>query len=434
VTTEPSSAPRTPRESDETKPGLLFLCHSLPYPPDGGQALRSYNILKLLAEDFDVRALFFYRRAIRRTGEDVARGLSALSPVARASAYPIPGDTNPLRMAVDHLRSVATGRVYTRFVHTSSAFRRALLRALEDDPPRLVHVDSLDLSAYLPDVRHLPFVITHHNVESRLLDRRARASRSRVASSYLRLQARLMEREEASWGACASLNVVVSEGERDALGRLVPPERIAVVPNGVDTRRFRPSTRASRQGLVFVGAYSWLPNRDAMEYLGREILPLIRARTGNVPVTWVGQAPERAKRTFARRYGIRLTGYVESIDPWVHSAACYVVPLRIGGGTRLKILDAWALGSAVVSTTVGCEGLAGRDREDIWIADGPAAFADAVVRVLEDPSLGERLATGGRRTAVTRFDWRVIGRTMLPRYHALLSGAGRDARAGGAVL
>src|SRR5690606_7086949 len=134
--------------------------------------------------------------------------------------------------------------------------------------------------------------------------------------------------------------------------------------------------------IVFVGGYSWYPNRDALYYFGEEILPRIR-RTTNVAVTWVGRAPTSVIDECSRKYGIRLTGYVEDIRPFVESAACYVVPLRIGGGTRLKILDAWAMGKAVVSTSVGCEGLQAVDRENILIRDDADAFASSVVELLE---------------------------------------------------
>jgi glycosyltransferase involved in cell wall biosynthesis len=175
--------------------------------------------------------------------------------------------------------------------------------------------------------------------------------------------------------------------------------------------------------LVFVGGYSWYPNRDAMAYFGKTILPLVRRRYPDLSVTWVGRAPDAVKRDFENLYGIRLTGYVDDVRPVVSGAACYVVPLRVGGGTRLKILDAWAMGKAVVSTSIGCEGLDARDGENILIRDTPESFAEAVDAVLKDDDLRTRLERNARATAESVYDWSVIGGPMLREYLHLLSGS-----------
>lgn len=409
------------------KPRLLFVCQSLPYPTDAGHHLRSYNVLRLLARDFDVRSLFFFRRATRPTDRDVSRGLKEVQRFGLAHAMPIPQDGHPIRFLWDHVRSVLTGGVYTRYVYDSREFHRELRRVLAEHDPEIVHLDTLDLSICLPALNHLPTVVTHHNIESRLLARRARAEDSLPRRAVLSLQSKLMEKEERYWAPRVSLNIVVSQAERESLSQMVPGARVRVVPNGVDTTVFKPAQASSRAGVIFVGPHSWLPNRDAMDYFVEDILPRIRERVGDVPVTWVGRAPAGVRRVFEARSGVRMTGFVDAIDPWVQSAACYVVPLRIGGGTRLKILDAWALGSSIVSTSIGCEGLDARDGENLLIRDEPDAFAAAVVRLLEDGELRRHLRAAGRETVRERYDWDVIGREMLPHYHGLLGSRDRKA-------
>jgi len=177
-------------------------------------------------------------------------------------------------------------------------------------------------------------------------------------------------------------------------------------------------------GIVFVGGYTWQPNRDAMAYFCEEVLPRLRRDGFDGPVTWVGRAPGSVREEYRRKFGVVLTGYVEDIRPVVQSAACYVVPLRSGGGTRLKILDAWAMGMPVVSTSVGCEGLATEDGENILIRDDPAAFADAVQLVLRDPGRQTSLGRAARATAERVYDWEVIGRDMLPHYRSVLNQRG----------
>jgi glycosyltransferase involved in cell wall biosynthesis len=287
-------------------------------------------------------------------------------------------------------------------------------------------MDSLDLAGYLPLLTGLSVVCVHHNVESALLRRRASTTRG-LAGQYIAMQARLTENEERRWCPAVSLNIAVSDADLHAFQRIAPTARFVVIPNGVDTQTFQP-TDASEEGIVFVGGYSWQPNRDAMERFCLEVLPRLRARGIRANVTWVGRAPDAVKREYAERYGVHLTGYVSDIRPVVQRAACYIAPLRAGGGTRLKILDAWAMGKAVVSTTVGCEGLDARDGENILIRDAPEAFGEAVASVLADEDLRRRLGDQARQTAEQLYDWEVIGRPMLAYYRQSLLAENSPAR------
>jgi glycosyltransferase involved in cell wall biosynthesis len=378
--------------------------------------IRSWNILRLLAERYEVEALCFYRRAVQR---NLATSLEALRRLGRAEAFPIPQEHSRARLLADHLRSLATGRVYTEFVHESADYRGALSTALHDRRPDLVHVDSLDLSGLLPMLEGLPVACTHHNVESLLLARRARLERG-VRGAYLAHQAALMERAERRWCPRVALNVCVSADDAAALDGFAPGGRYVVIPNGVDVDTFTPGGGRG-EGIVFVGGTTWFPNRDGLAHFAEDILPLVRRRLPDVPVTWVGRCTAEERRLYGERDGIRMTGYVEDIRPYVHAASCYVVPLRVGGGTRLKILDAWAMGMPVVSTPAGCEGLIARDGENIISRADPAEFADAVCAVLEDADLRGRLGRAARETAEVEYSWQVIGRRLHSAYDALRS-------------
>ena len=400
------------------KAKLLFLSQTLPYPPDSGTAIRSYNVLRLLARDYDVTALCFYRRA---TTPDLAGSLGALrAMVPVVEAFPIEQEHSRARLLWDHARSVLTGRAYTAFAYESAAFTHALLSHLEHETFALAHLDSLDLGVYVPALAGVPVIAVHQNVESALLRRRAANETSAARRAYLRLQARLMEKEERRWSARVALNLAVSDADTAELRALVPNARFEMIPNGVDVDTFVPSRVAAEDGIVFVGGMSWFPNADALEFFDEEILPLVRARDEKITVTWVGRAKPEVIARYATR-GIQLTGHVDDIRPYVAKAACYVVPLRIGGGTRLKILDAWAMGKAVVSTSVGCEGLEAVDGQNILIRDDPAAFAAAVTTVLRDTGLRTALERNARVTAEQRYSWDVIGETMRRLYGEVLA-------------
>lgn len=399
------------------RPRLLFLCQTLPYPPDGGVWIRTYHVLRLLARAFDITALCFERAGASANGGawDIATSCDALGRFADIEVFALPQKHSRLRYVWDHLRSTASGRVYTTYLYDSRAFHGRLTDLLTSARFDLVHVDSLDLALYLPACGGLPVVCVHHDVESDLLRRRAAIERKRWRSAYLGYQARLMEAVERCWCERIALNVVMSEHDRALLQRIAPASRSAVVPNGVDVEEFRPDG-ATGAGVAYVGGTTPAPNLDALDFFCERILPHVRTLAAHVPARWIGRASTGQQQHYRERYGVELTGYVEDVRPFMREAACHIVPLRAGGGTRLKILNAWAMGKAVVSTSLGCEGLAAVDGDNILIRDDPKDFARAILAVLEHGELRRRLGERGRATAERFYGWDVIGQKMIRTY------------------
>ncbi|MEX2048890.1 MAG: glycosyltransferase [Gemmatimonadota bacterium] len=395
----------------------------MPFPPDEGALIRSYHTVRLLSREYEVSGIYFWRRAARESAVGRARSLEELRRFGSADAFPIPQEHSRIRLVWDHARSAFTGTPYTRWMHESRAARRWLEEILSMGSFDVVHVDSIDLLAYLASLPSIPLVLAHHNVESALLRRRAEHAKG-PARAYLRFQAALVEAAEREWCSRAELNIAVSDQDAEQFLSLAPRAQMLVIPNGVDTQGFRPLDSTSDGGVVFVGGHSWLPNADGMEFFVAEVLPLILRERPETRVRWIGKAPEGAARHFARQ-GVEVLGYVDDIRPVMGEAQCVIVPLRIGGGTRLKILDAWAMGKAVVSTSIGSEGLKTCDGENILIADSPDLFAAAVLRVLGDPSLRKRLETAARETAERNYDWERLGDRMLERYRSIVALGGR---------
>lgn len=410
--------------SSGTRKKILFLSHTFPHPPDGGVWLRTYNIIRELARTFDVTVLCFERLGLARQHDDMAASLEHMRSFVDLELFTIPQNRSRAVYLSNHLRSLLTGRVYTRFIYRSAAYRRRLEELLATGDFDLVHVDSLDLSDYLDCIEGIPVACTHHNVESALLRRRA-AVESTLKGAYIGRQADLMEAEERRWAPRVDLNVMCSSIDADLLQSLAPGAACRVVPNGVDVEEFQPGPRTrgddpeEKSGAVYVGGTSWFPNLDALEYFARDVLPQIHEEHGEYPVHWVGFSTPDQQEAF-RRQGVALTGYVDDIRPWVDGAASFIVPLRVGGGTRLKIVMAWAMGAAVVSTSVGCEGLAAEDGVNTLIRDTPADFAEAVMRVERDAALRRRLGEAARATAEEIYAWPVIGRGLAEAYTELI--------------
>lgn len=406
----------------EKRPTLLFLSHRLPFPPDNGASIRTYNVLDQLSREYDVTALCFDRKDRAKHGLTRADRTAALGRLARIEAFAIPQEESRARLLLDHARSVLSGLPYVHFVHDCAPFERTLKRTLAQGQFDLVHLDSLDLQRFLPLLRGLPVACTNHNVESELLARRA-GLETGWRAAYLSLQAGLMRRAEARLLPKVDLSIVVSQVDQNLLTRIAPGARLATIPNGVDTDYYAPGPNSSRAGCIFVGGTTWYPNRDGLEWLSDEIVPLLRRLDGNANVTWVGRVTEAERARFGAP-GLDFTGYVDDIRPHVHRAACYIAPLRVGGGTRVKIVDAWALGVPIVATRAAVEGLDARHGENVLLADTAADFAKAVGRVIETPELASRLAVAGRMTAEQQYGWTTLGERLRELYRKVRTGGG----------
>ncbi len=415
---DPDPRPRTSGLPPK-KRRLLFVAQLLPFPPDTGAHIRTFNVIRQLARHFEVTLICFHRQDDAGGPLNVETRSKGLAPWARVEAFPIPQLDRHWRLLGDHLRSLLTNRVYTWYMYDSAPFERHLTRELESGAYDVVHMDSLDLSRFMPLFDGLPMVLVHHDATSVQLERRGDQEKSPWRRWYLHKQARLMRREERKC-TLVSLNVAVSEVDKSILREIAGGGRFTVIPNGVDLEYFQPDWGSDVSGLVFVGGATWLPNRDALDFFCEEILPLVRKSKPDVAVTWVGRATDADRRTYREAHRVELTGYVDDVRPYLRQAACAVIPIRIGSGTRVKILDAWAMGKAVVSTTIGAEGLAATHGEQLLLADSPLEFADAVVGVLEDPARRNKMGRSGRAFVEKHYSWEAIGDAMCREYAGLI--------------
>jgi polysaccharide biosynthesis protein PslH len=405
---------------------LLVLSQCLPFPPHSGVANRTFNILLQLQRAFDVHLVSFSRKNHQPDAPARAAARAALAErLTRVyESAPLPGERSRLARAGSHLRSLVARRPYTYYEYQSPTFDGALREALAAVRPALVHVDSLDLFGWLGHLPPALLAVTHHSIESDLLRSRARRVRSRLAAEYLRFQATLVENVERQLCPALPLNVMMSDTDAEKLRALAPGSRTVSIPNGVDTGYFVPEPRRAQPGsLIFVGPTYMYPNRDAVDWFTLTMWDRIHQAVPGATLNLVGKNPPSDRARYSMLEGVRCHGYVSDLRPRLAEASCSIVPIRVGGGTRLKILDSWAAGVAVVSTSTGCEGLAVRDGDNILVRDDPAEFAQAVIQVLLDPQLARRLGASGRDTAERIYDWRIIGDRLIDSYRDLIAGA-----------
>jgi sugar transferase (PEP-CTERM/EpsH1 system associated) len=291
--------------------------------------------------------------------------------------------------------------------------------ALRDEVARRLRRTAFDLCvadflAAVPNVPvdgTVPIVLFAHNVEHVIWQRLGQVEPRRLRRTLIAVEWRKMRRYETQACERASLTLTVSDTDREVLAALAPRAPMAAIPTGVDTAYFAPNGSREKPGaLVFTGSMDWYPNDDAIRYFLTAILPRIRGEIPDVSLTVVGRNPGSRLRDAATRAGVRVTGTVDDVRPYVADAAVYVVPLRIGGGTRLKIFEALAMGKAVVSTTIGAEGLPLVPGEHFLRTDEPADFASAIVTLIRDPARRRSLGQAGRRLVEERYAWSRVAR------------------------
>jgi glycosyltransferase involved in cell wall biosynthesis len=383
---------------------ILFLSTRSPYPLISGHSLRTYHILKGAAEKHNVTLITFVQLKEELEESNLGHLRKLCDSVTQ---FQVPSDVSRLELSSKLLCNLVSGLPFVAQKYDSRKFRNEIRRALRKDKIDLVHVDLLPLSCYLDEFPDIPKILVNHNVESLRLYRWFKNEKNLLRKFYLGTQYKKLRRYEvhsmAKYDAC----VVVSEQDKAILREMGVQSKIFVVPNGTDTEFFKPlGTRVDQNAVTWVGHMDVHTNRDAALYLYREIYPQLSKRLGSVKMVFVGTSPPKEILEASKRDGnVMITGFVEDIRPYLAKAAVFVVPIRIGSGTRLKILDAMAMGKAIVSTSVGCEGLNVSHGENILIADSPWDFADQVVRVLHDESLRRGLEQNARALAL-EYDWK----------------------------
>ncbi|MFL6280149.1 MAG: glycosyltransferase [Vicinamibacterales bacterium] len=389
---------------------LLWINAGLLLPLDKGGKLRTWHLMRQLARRHDISFLSFTDPSA--TPGDIAGMREVASEVLTIPrAEPAKGTS---AFYLDAARYLVNRLPYAIAKYQSAEYRRAIERVLRVQQVDAVVCDFLVPAVNLPDSLPCPAILFTHNVESEIWRRHVENASNQVSRRLMKTQWRRMLRFEGTALSRFDLVLAVSDADRQTFGRLYPQSLTApvhVVQTGVDTSYFAPmdgEDRAKRAHLVFTGSMDWLPNEDGMRYFVRDILPRIRQAEPDTTLSIIGRSPTPAVRRLADDSGIHVTGSVDDVRPHVAQGSVYVVPVRIGGGTRLKIFEAMAMGKAVVSTTIGAEGLPVTPGQHVLVADEPQQFADAVVQIIRDEQTRRRLETEARKLVVERYDWSAV--------------------------
>jgi sugar transferase (PEP-CTERM/EpsH1 system associated) len=387
---------------------ILWIKTELLHPVDKGGRIRTYQMLRALRREHHVTYL---------TLDD---GSAAPDAVERSSEYchelirvPFtPAPRSGPRFFAALARNLVSRLPYAVARYDVPAMREAIEQVVRAGEVDVVVCDFLMPSVNVPRDLGVPTVLFQHNVEAMIWQRHAEVAGNAVKRAYMTEQWRRMVRHERD--ECQRFDHVVAVSAQDAemFRRDFGVRSVSDVPTGVDTDYFVPVPRATTRSheLVFTGSMDWLPNEDAIRWFAAEILPRVRARVPDATLTVVGRHPPPSIRALDGVGGITVTGSVPDVRPYIARAAAFVVPIRIGGGTRLKIYEAMAMERLVVSTPIGAEGLPLRDGVAVVLAESADAFADAVVQALEDPARADVIAAEGGRIVRERYGWDRVAR------------------------
>src|SRR3990170_426024 len=390
---------------------ILWLSHIVPYPPKGGSLQRSYILLKEVAMRNSVFLVAFNQKALLPTKAAVEKSREKLKDHCRVvEVFDIPCERSRLSWYWLLIKNLFSSLPYSVKRLQSIQVEEAVKKIISTHPIDVVYFDTIDLAQYASCIGDLRSLMNHHNVESSLLLRRAKATRNPMEKLYIYIQVMKLRSYESANLIHFHVNLAVSEVDKSELKSIAPEARVEVIPNGVDTSYFRRQSCSIRKNnLVFAGGMNWFPNRDAVLYFLKDIWPLISLTVPDISLTLIGRNPPKKAIEMSKMENIEVLGFVDDVRPYLAQAIACIVPIRVGGGTRLKILDDLACGRAVISTSVGCEGIDVTPGRNILIGDSPREFADQVIKVCTDAKLVMSLGMEGRKLVEEKYSWNLIG-------------------------
>ncbi|MGB8643954.1 MAG: glycosyltransferase [Anaerolineae bacterium] len=419
---------------------LLLLTPQLPYPPHQGTTIRNFNILKGLAARHEIHLLSF--------GEPEELADSPLPQYCKRIEIVAPPVRTLMQRAVETFLSPLPDMA--RRLH-SPTMTAKYARLQSENRYDVIQIEGIEMAPYWSQSSHRPQATGHrsqatshtlqatghqlqapgnlepatrnlqpvpvfddHNAEYVLQKTAYEADRKNArrlhAALYSYIQWHKLARFERELCLRAGHVVAVSQYDANAIHHLDPRIQPVVIPNGVDVEYYIPSTEVCAKPLadlsaVFTGKMDFRPNIDAATWFAHEILPALRREIPLAHISFVGQKPSPRVQALADEPGVEVTGWVPDTRPYIADAAVYAVPLRMGGGTRLKVLEAMAMGKAIVSTTLGAEGIEYIRDRDLVIADGPEEFARAIAALLRNPDRRRELGANARKLAEEKYDW-----------------------------
>lgn len=396
---------------------ILWLSHLIPYPPKGGVLQRSFYLLKELSKSNEVDLFAFNQEGLLepfyQTIEDgVKDSKNELSKfVKHVEFFDIPVRKSKQGRSLHALKSFFSLGGYTMDWLASDEFEKSLQEILATTNYDLIHFDTISLAIYRDLVKNIPVSLDHHNIESHMMLRRASKELNYLKKLYFYIEGIKLDYQEKKWCSQFDINITCSSMDTERLYEVVGKLNCVDIPNGVDIDFFKPSSQPQRKNsLVFIGSMNWYPNIEAADFLLTEIFPKVKEKEPDAIIDIIGVAPPISiTKHHNPANGINIHGFVNDIRDLFGSAYLYICPISDGGGTKLKILDAMAMGKAIIANPVACEGIKLKDRESVIFCETAEDFVTAILALYKDPDMVKTLGVNARALAEKDFSFVKIG-------------------------
>jgi polysaccharide biosynthesis protein PslH len=402
---------------------VLWLSHLVPYPPQGLGALqRAYHLLHQASKYHDVYLVAFVQsQLITQMFGDIEVGLAVaqrelLVFCKKVAFVSIPSDGSKWGK-----RLLAFNSLFRRTPYTINWLKSKEMVSLLGDWGRqiefdTIHFDTISLAPYLANILAERKVLDHHNVESDMMIRRASNEPNLIKRAYFLQEGKRLRRFEQHACPLFDVNVTCSKLDSERLLAIVPSARVTEIPNGVDIEYFDPKNFPVEQktnSLVFAGNMTWYPNREAMRFLLEEVWPLLKLHVPNASVDIIGANPPADIVLLARKcQDVHIHGFVKDVRPYIAQAQLYVCPIRDGGGTKLKILDALAMGKAIIAHPIACEGIGVTPNVNIMFASNPQEYVNTIQLLFNNSMMRKKQELAARALAVSEYSYESIGRRL----------------------
>ena len=411
--TEAQFVGRLALKTDSSNLRVLQFAPRTPWPLDTGAKLRNYHLARILAIQVRISLLAFGDEQNETSALETV--YERIVTVPRLAGYSF---AKVLRGAV--------GRTPLPLLnYTTNEMSNTLAQVLAENDFDIVQVESIHLMNYLPVIRAArsrPIVVCDwHNIESDLMRQYAEREQSLARKTYARRTARLMNEFEQRALNEFDSHIVVSGQDGERLRRMNARARIFAIENGVDVSYYAGEQSAGMKRIVFVGSMDYHANIDGAINFARDLWPSMRKQQPELVFTIVGRDPSPDVRALSAIDGVEVTGSVDDVRPFYREAIAAVVPLNVGGGSRLKILEAMAAGVPVVSTKLGAEGLDLSDGQNVLLTDATEQLAERLINLIDDQDLRRRLIEGGKRLVRERYDWSALGAKLSDQYQTMAS-------------
>ncbi len=398
---------------------ILFISTKYPFPTIDGHSLRTFNILKSTSRSFNIFFLTFLQKKQESEDDKIMEDICY-----RIYKFSIDSEKSNLEKLKTLIKSYIYNRPFIVEKYKTRKMEQKINEIIKQNNIDIVHLDLLPLAEYIKIVKNIPIVLVEHNVESDLLLKRIRYEKLIFKWFYFIEYLKLKKFEK--W-AIKNVDVTISVSENDKmrLNNLSKCSKIEIVENGVDIERYKNNnTEEDKYTILFVGGLNWFPNLDAVKYFTKKIWPNIIRQIPNAIFKIVGMYSKH-QIIFSDK-SIKLLGFVNNEIEIIESATILVVPLRVGGGTRLKILNALSMEKAVVSTSIGAEGIDVRNGLNIILADNNLKFAEEVVNLIKCQDLRKKLGKEGRKLVESKYSWELIGKKMNGLYNEIIDKEGKN--------